>query len=49
MSTTKNISMRSEVYRKQLKDTEENETNMGSQFTGSIYNNMGCATQVCSR
>ena len=32
-----------QVYQETLKDTEENETNMGSQFTGSIYNNMGCA------
>ena len=32
-----------QVYQETLKDTEENENNMGSQFTGSIYNNMGCA------
>lgn len=34
-----------QVYQETLKDTEENETNMGSQFTGSIYNNMAVPTQ----
>ena len=43
MSTTKNYINAIQVYQETLKDTEENENNMGSQFTGSIYNNMGCA------
>ena len=43
LSTTKKYINAIQVYQETLKDTEENETNMGSQFTGSIYNNMGCA------